>query len=372
MGPSRTVVGAQARGRWALVLAVTVLLCAVPVALQLRPARAAGIAPTALMSRIAASRTVPYQGYAQSSGLLPLPALRNLEQVAALVSGTTEMRTWYVTKDRWRVDVINGGSERDLYQTPAFQYVWDYGDNQLSRISGDQPVRLPRAADLIPPTLVHTLIDLAAGERAEPLAGRRVAGIDAAGLRIVPTGAETTVAHIDLWADPATGLPVQAEITAKGGQRPVFMTRFLELHFSTPGPAVLNPPAARDAIGYTETAAPDLLSAINRRRYGQLPAQLDGLPRRDGVARISAVGVYGTGLNQLVVVALPGRFGSQAYDQIAAYGAAVPVPQAQAALLGTGLLSVLVVRGERTFLVAGLVRPAVLQRVAADLAGAAS
>ena len=39
MGVGRTVVGAQARGRWALVLAVVVLLCSVPVALQLRPAR---------------------------------------------------------------------------------------------------------------------------------------------------------------------------------------------------------------------------------------------------------------------------------------------------------------------------------------------
>jgi hypothetical protein len=372
MGLSRTVVGAQARRRWALVLAVVVLLSAVPIGLQLRPARAAGIAPATLLARIAASRDRPFEGYAQSSGLLPLPALRNLEQVTKLLSGVTEMRTWYAAEDRWRVDVVDGGAERDLYQTPDAQWVWDYGDNQLSRVTGEQPVRLPRAADLVPSTLVHTIIDLAAGERFEALAAKRVAGIDAAGLRIVPTAAGTTVQRIDIWADPATGLPLQAEVTARGGQRPVFVTRFLELRYGTPKAQVLSPPAATGAIGYTETSAPDLLSAINRRRYGVLPDRLGDLRRRDAVARISAVGVYGTGLDQLVVVSLPGRFGASAYDQIATYGTAVEVPSGSAALIATGLLSVLVVRGQRTFLVAGLVEPAVLQRVAGDLAGAAS
>ena len=372
MGVGRTVVGAQARGRWALVLAVVVVLAAVPVALQLRPARAAGIDVATLRARITASRGQPFQGYAQSTGLLPLPALPNLEQVSALVSTTTEMRAWYAGTDRWRVDVLAAGSERDLYQTPGAQFVWDYGQNQLSRIAGEQPVRLPRAADLLPTALVHTLLDVAAGEKTEPLAARRVAGIDAAGLRIVPASPDTTVDHIDIWADPGTGLPVQAEVTARGGQRPVFVTRFLELHLSTPGAAVLTPPAERAGIGYSETEAPDVLSAINRRRIGLLPGRLAGLPRRAAVARISAVGLYGAGLTQFVVVSLPGRFGRQAYDQLATYGTAVSVARGDAALLGTGLLSVLVVRGARTYLVAGLVQPAVLRGVAGDLAEAAA
>ena len=373
MSLGRTVVGAQARGRWALVLAFVVLLCCVPVVLNLRPARAAEIAPAALLAKIAASRDQPFEGYAQASGLLPLPSLRNLEQVTALVSGLTEMRTWYAAKNNWRVDVINGGSERDLYQTPDAQYVWDYGDNQLSRITGDQPVRLPRAADLVPTALVHTLIDLAAGETLSSIASRKVAGIDAAGIRITPAATGTTVQRIDLWADPATGLPLQAEVTARGGQRPVFTTRFLDLKYGTPKATVLTPPAPTGAIGYTETAAPDLLSAINRRRYGLLPDRLGELTRRDAVARISAVGVYGTGLDQLIVVSLPGRFGAQAYDQIATYGTKVTVPDGtSAAMIATGLLSVLVVRGQRTYLVAGLVGPAVLQATATDLAGAAS
>jgi hypothetical protein len=48
------------------------------------------------------------------------------------------------------------------------------------------------------------------------------------------------------------------------------------------------------------------------------------------------------------------------------------VPSGSAALLATGLLTVLAVQAGRTYLVAGLVAPAVLQRVATELAGAAT
>ncbi|MET0426736.1 MAG: hypothetical protein ABW046_22910, partial [Actinoplanes sp.] len=197
-----------------------------------------------------------------------------------------------------------------------------------------------------------------------------VAGQPAAGLRLVPASPDTTVAHVDIWADPDRGLPLQVEVTAKGGTRPVFVTRFLEIHFGAPDVAALTPPSPRDNIGYTETEAPDILSAINRRQPAELPSTLAGLPRRDAVTGLSAAGVYGAGLSAFVVAALPGRFGNQAFRQIQAYGQPVTVPAgAESALIVTGLLNVLVVRDDnRTFLVAGLVGPALMQRVATGLA----
>ncbi|MFI5889579.1 hypothetical protein ACIA5D_05605 [Actinoplanes sp. NPDC051513] len=363
----RTVVTAHGLRRWALVLGLVVVLAAVPVTIAVWPARASGVEPATLRARIAASGAQAFHGYAQSTGLLGLPSLPNLAQVTALVSGTTEMRTWYAAPDRWRVDVLGEGTERDLYQTPQAQFVWDFGDNRLTRIDGEQPVRLPRAADLTPPELVRRVLGAAAGDRIEPLGGKRVAGVEAAGLRLIPAGADTTVAHVDIWADPESGLPVQAEVTAKGGVRPVFVTRFLELHFGAPDAAVLTPPAPRPGIGYTTTSAPDILSAINRRRPVSLPDTLAGLPRRDAVAGLSAAGVYGTGLSSVVVAALPGRFGAPAYQQIETYGQ--KIEGADAAVIATGLLSVLAVRaGNRTFLVAGLVGTAMMQRVAVGLA----
>jgi hypothetical protein len=363
-----TVVRAQAWRRWGAVLSVVAVLISVPIVLNAWPARAVSVEPAVLRDRIAASANRAYQGYAQSSGLLPLPALPNLEDVTDLLSTTTEMRVWYAGRDNWRLDVIDGSTERDVYQTPGSQYVWDFGDSRLTRIVGDQPVRLPRAADLTPPDLVRRVLGIAAGDRVEALAGKRVAGIQAAGLRIVPATADTTVDHIDVWADPASGLPVQAEVTARGGQRPVFLTRFLELDQTAPDQATLTPPSDHEGIGFTETEAPDILGAINRRRPVSLPAELAGMPRRDAVDGLAAAGVYGTGLAQVVVAGLPRRFGEEAFDRVATFGTDVPVPVGAAAVIGTGLLSVLVVEGDRIYLVAGLVPPKVLERVAADLA----
>jgi hypothetical protein len=365
----RTVVSAQGLRRWSLVLTAVLVLAAIPVIINRWPARATGVDAATLRARIAGSARQAFQGYAQSAGLLGLPALPNLTEVTALLSGTTEMRAWYAAKDRWRVDVLGPGTEQDVYQTPGGQYRWDYGDNQLIRIVGDQPVRLPRAADLTPPELVRRVLGISAGDRVEPLAARRVAGIRAAGLRLLPSSPDTTVAHVDIWADPGTGLPLQAEITAKGGTRPVFVTRFLEIHLRAPDAEVLTPPAQNPGIGFSVTEAPDILSAINRRRPVSLPAEVAGLARRNAVPGLTVADVYGTGLSSFVVAALPGRFGSAAFEQIATYGRTVRVPAGDAALIATGLLSVLVVRtADRTYLVAGMVGPELLQRVAVDLA----
>jgi hypothetical protein len=370
MGPSRTVVTAQGLRRWGLVLAVVVVLAAVPVVINRWPVRAAGVDPATLRARIVASKTQVYQGYAQSAGLLGLPALPDLTQVTTLLSGTSEMRTWYAAADRWRVDVLGEGTEHDLYQTPDAQFTWDFGDNQLTRVEGDQPVRLPRAADLTPPELVRRLLSIAPGDRVVSLPARRIAGVDAQGMRLIPAGSDTTVAHVDIWADPEHGLPLQAEVTAKGGARPVFVTRFLEIHFTAPDAGILTPPAPRDGIGYTVTQAPDILSLINQRRPIFLPAGLAGLPRRDAVAHLTAAAVYGTGLSSIVVVGLPGRFGGQAFEQVETYGRKLTVPAgSDAALITTGLLSVLMVQmGNQTFLVAGLVGAPLMQRVANSLA----
>src|SRR4051794_21301078 len=95
MVTGRTVVTAQGLRRWSLVLGLALLLAAIPVAINVWPARASAVDPAQLRVRIAASGSQPFSGYAQSTGLLGLPALPNLTQVIAPLTGTTEMRTWY-------------------------------------------------------------------------------------------------------------------------------------------------------------------------------------------------------------------------------------------------------------------------------------
>jgi len=371
---SGTVERRHAVQRWAAVGAVLAVLLALPLVVRAWPVQAATIDPGALRDRIRASASRPYQGYAQTSGILGLPELPRLADVTSLLSTTTELRTWYAAPDRWRVDQIGPGSEQGLYRRPEGEYRWDYTDEQVVQVVGDQPVRLPRAADLVPPDLARRLVDATVADPVTALPERRIAGVAAAGLRIVPADPNTTIGYVDVWAAPDTGLPLQVEVTARGGSRPVLRSRFLELDAHAPAEDVITPPTPRPGIGYTTTAAPDLISAINRFGRGRLPDTLAGKSRRTAVAGISAAGIYGAGLTELVALAAPGRIGREAYDAVVKFGQPVAYPGGDATIISTSLLSVLVVRNSsrrQTYLVAGLVDPAVLQAAGAELAGGA-
>src|SRR6266704_2367398 len=168
-----TVVAVQARRRWAVVAAAALGLAALPAVVSAVPVSAPATDVARLAARVQASTNQPYQGYAESTGTAGLPALPQLGHVADLLNGDTRLRVWYASANRWRVDVIGIGSERDTYQTPAGQVIWDYGRNQLTELDGTPPVRLPRGADLTPPELARRLLSLAGDQvRLAPLPER--------------------------------------------------------------------------------------------------------------------------------------------------------------------------------------------------------
>jgi hypothetical protein len=198
---------------------------------------------------------------------------------------------------------------------------------------------------------------------------RRIAGITAAGLRLRPTDPATTVGQVDIWADPATGLALQVEVTARGGAKPILASQFLDVTRDSPSDATLSPPIDA-AGGVSQTGAPNLLSAINQLGRFQLPAQLAGYRLQPQIPGLTGVGRYGTGLSTFVVLPLPDNVGDSAMDTMTkAGGTTIPVTRGHAVLIQIPLLTVLV--GDvrfRTYLVAGFVDHAVLQQVATELA----
>ncbi len=306
-----------------------------------------------------------------SRGTAGLPSLPQLADVSRLLSGDTRLRTWYAGADRWRVDTIDTGTERDLYQTPAGQTLWDYGSDQLTFITGSAPVRLPQGADLVPAALGRRLL-AACDVRLSGLPGRRVAGIAAAGVRATPTDPSTTIGHVDVWADPATGVPLQVEVAARGAGAPILVTRFLEVRLAAPAASVLAPPAPRPGIGYAATDAPDIAGAFATLRLGPLPDRLAGRARTGTpLARVAGTGTYGTGFTQFVVLPVPRRTGLSAYrTATSAGGSATELPGGEGVLLSTPLLSVLVMDSDlarRTYVLAGLVDGALLRAAATEL-----
>jgi hypothetical protein len=359
----------RALRRWLVVALAAALLIAVPVVVNAWPAAAQGISPTALRAKVLASADVGYTGYARSRGDLGLPALPDLADVATLLSGTTDIRVWYAAADHNRVDTVDTVGERDVYTTPGGEYTWDYGQNLLTEVVGPQPVRLPRAGDLLPPDLARRVLALDTQDPVSALPAQRIAGIDAAGLRLRPTDPATTVGEVDIWADPASGLPLRVDVTAKGAPTATLTTQFVSVQRTTPDPSTLTPP---DTGSASRTSAPDILGTLGRLTRDPLPAELAGYDRQPAPGGLPGVARYGAGLATFVVLPLPTAVGSSAFGTLKSAGATtVPVDHGRAESIQIPLLTVLLEQvgyGRHTYLVAGFVDPDVLGTAATELA----
>jgi len=324
----------------------------------------------ALRARILASAHVPYQGYAESTVSLGLPNLPDLSGVSMLLDGTTDQYTWYRSPEHWRAEVSTPAGEDDTYQAGAVTYLWDYSRNLLTRIEGSQPVRLPRAADLLPPALGRRLLVLAAGSgRLSRLPSRRIAGIAAAGLQIRATDPRTTIAAVDIWADPATGLPAAVQVFARDSAHPVVTSNFLQLSESRPAPSVVTPNPA-PGVDIAAAELPDVAEILSG--VGPLlPGRLAGFAHTQIRGEIPWIAAYGTGFSRFAVIPLPGRVGTQALSTALAAGAEqIESQDGTTVVIRTPLLTVALASSSfagPVFLLAGPVTPAVLLRAASGV-----
>jgi hypothetical protein len=366
------IVKPRAHWRWAVVVCGTLLLGAFPAALAALPVTGSTLTAAALRARIMTSANLPYEGYAESTVDLGLPSLPDLQDVSTLLDGTTDQYAWYRSPRHWRADSLAATGEDDVYQDGGTTYLWNYAYNLLTRVTGPQPVRLPRAADLLPPALARQLLGLASrADHLSRLPSTRVAGVDAAGLRLVPSDPVTTVGAVDIWADPADGLPVEVKITSRGSSQPVLTADFLQLSQHSPALSTVLPhPAPGVDIVTTQPSTINGLLNGNHRRH-PWPARLGGLALAPATSGVAGVAAYGQGFTQFALVPIPGSTGSRAVAAAAGAGAArVALAGGTGVVIRTPLLTVLLAIPPFpgiTFLFAGPVAPTLLARAASDL-----
>lgn len=237
------------QGRWAAVAAGVAVLSALPTLVAAVPVGPAGVDPSTLLARIRTSASVAHSGLAESTGTLGLPDLPGLGRVSTLLGSSTRARVWWQSPRSWRVARVTATGEEDVYPEPGGVGQWDFESATYTSVRTTAGVRLPRTDDLLPPQAAHRLLaGLTGADRVLPLDARRVAGRAAAGVRIVLADRRSTVDHLDVWADPGSGLPVRLDVVGRGAQRPAFTTRFLALHFGDPGASVVT---ARHPAGGT-------------------------------------------------------------------------------------------------------------------------
>jgi hypothetical protein len=372
-----SVVSAAARRRWAVVVAGTALLVAAPslaaaaVSVANRPASVP--APASLVRRALASASVAHQGLAESRGTLGLPDVRQFGEVAALLGSTTRERVWWQDAGHWRVAQLLSTGEQDAYAAGDGTIVsWDYERNLRRTTFGAGSVRLPRVDDLAPPQAARRLLAaLDPADRLSAVAGRRIAGIQGAGLRVVPASASSTIGSVDVWVDPASGLPLALTVRDRGGAI-AFETSFLDVALTRPSDSDTAVPASPGAR-LDSADAPDIIALVDRYERALLPQRLAGQPRTPGVLRGTAT--YGQGLARFVVVPLPPGPASDVLDAARLRAPVEDVTGGQLVTLDTGVVTATVALGNTgsSYLVAGLVTRDVVRAAGRQLlAGAAS
>ncbi len=361
--------------RWALVAGSVAVLCALPALAQVLPVSAPAVSTAQLRSRILDSGRISYSGYAESNATFGLPPLPGLSDVTSLLNGVTRLQVWQATPSSWRVDVLSDTSEQDTYQRSRSSYVWDSGSELLTRVVGHTAVRLPRAADFLPPSLASRLVREAGPKaRLSVLAPRRVAGRAANGLRVVPADPVSTVGHIDIWADAGDGLPLEVQVYARGARHPALETHFFQVSRWRPDQAVLTPRRG-PGTGFTTTAASSLTGELSHLAPVLLPIKLAGQRVRI-IPDLLPIGIYGRGLSTFAVLALSGSAGQRLLSGArTAGGTPISTANGTGVAVSSPLVSVVLMHRDtparphfdETYLLAGLATRQTLEQAAATL-----
>ncbi|SDO67890.1 transcriptional regulator [Geodermatophilus sp. DSM 45219] len=301
--------GHGAPARWAAVGLLVAVLVALPSLVAALPADDADVPAAELRAAVLASADVGFSGYAVSAGGLALPVSERLTDVADLFSDRTLVRVWWRGPAEHRVDVVTAAGETGVHRDPGGTWTWDFESRTATRGTAAS-LALPTPPDLLPAALGRRLLSEAAdGEVTRTRTGaRRVAGRDALGLRLVPAEPAASVGRVDVWVDPASGLPLQVEVFAEGADRPALDTRFLDLDLAVPPAEVVAFAPPPDATLLTAPDTDELIADAGERAPDvELPGGLAGLPRRTFGGVPDAVGVYGRGVTLLAAAPVPGR-----------------------------------------------------------------
>ena len=369
-----SVVARDRRRRWALVGTLAAVLITLPAVVAAVPSPVAPADPVRLRELILRSAGQPYHGYAESTGTVGVPDLPNLAQVTSLVNGTTRIRSWYDSPSAGGSTCCRWATSTACTARRTVSSCGSTGPAGSLRCSVTSPSGCPAPVISCRPDLARRVLAAAPGDPVGALPARRVAGMDAVGLRVRPADPETTIGQVDIWALPDTGLPVRVEVTARGASDPVMVTGFLDLRPDRPDPRTLvpaNPPDAEQHV----LMAPDIVEALGAYNSALFPAELAGRPLRTAeLAGVPGAALYGTGLSAFVVLPLPRGIGGRA-TEAARKAAAVELtlPGGTGVLLTIPPLTVIIERStlaRRSFLLTGLVTRSVLERAAAELSTA--
>ncbi|HET9303619.1 MAG TPA: hypothetical protein VFO20_12655, partial [Propionibacteriaceae bacterium] len=351
--------------RWFVVLLTAAAFVATPLLVSARYAAPSDISATELAGRIQQSADVGWSGFVETAGTLQVPDSESFATLVQLLGENTQLRVWWRSADEWRVDRLRTTGETGLFRHGQGIVRWVF-ESQTATYSPVSKIRLPDASDLVPPTFARSLLQGAHEAELSRLPARRIAGIHAPGLRLTPNEKATTVGHVDIWADPDSGLPLEVDLYGVGEQRPVLTTTLRELKLGAPPITTTHFRLAEGVrVRYEESV--DVAAAANAFAPYDLPISLAGFGSRDGQDP-GAVGIYGRGPTTLIAVPLRGRVAGPLRRQLQDRGTAQVTEVGTLAPVGPVQLLITSPRERQGgFLLAGTVTAETLQQAATEL-----
>jgi outer membrane lipoprotein-sorting protein len=360
--------GYGAARRWAVVGGLVAVLISLPALVGLLPASDDDVPAAQLRTRALASADIGFSGYAESAGGLNIPVAQELPSVADLFSDRTTMRVWWRGPHDSRVDVVRATGETGVYRDECGTWTWEFESATAVR-NEDTPLALPTAPDLLPTSLGRRLLSEASDDELSRIGARRVAGRDTLGLRLRPSEEASSVDRVDVWVDPASGLPLQVQLFAKDAELSALDTRFLDVDLGTPAASVtqFEPPA--DARVRRGEVNETVLEAGRRIRPVPLPGELAGLPRRALEGAPPGIGLYGRGVTLLAVAPIPFRLASELQRTLR--GSPGVVDDELGLRVAVGPLGLMLVEpaGRGPYVLTGTVTPDALATAAQQLPG---
>ena len=350
--------------RWLVVLLTAAAFVATPLLVNTRPAAPSEISATELAGRIRQSGKVGWSGFVETAGTLQVPDSDSFATLGQLLGENTRLRVWWRTADDWRVDRIRSTGETDLFHQGQGMVRWVF-ESETATYSPVSKIRLPDASDLLPPTFARSLLQGVRENELGRLPARRVAGMDASGLRLTPKERGATVQHVDIWADAASGLALEVELYGLGDKRPILTTTLRELKLGAP-PATATRFTLAEGVRVVYEPSVDVAAAANAFAPYDLPRSLAGLSSRDGEDP-GAVGIYGRGPTTLIALPLRGQVAGPLRRQLQDRGSVQLTEVGTLAPVGpVGLLITPRGRGG-AFLLAGTVTSELLRQAATEL-----
>jgi hypothetical protein len=353
--------------RWTVVAALVAILLALPSLVGLLPAGKSSITAAQLLAKIKSSQAVAFSGYGEATGGLALPVTDQFNSIADLFGGTTQLRAWWQGPQSWRVDTVDLTGEQDLHTDPSGTWSWDYESNTASRQTTlNAAVRLPRADDLLAPTLARRLLSQAQPQEVTRLGNQRVAGHDATGLRLVPSDPHTTIARVDVWALASNGLALRVDVYAKGTSATTLTSTMLDVSTARPDTSIIafTPPTGAKVRVERQT---DIVTALDQFGRSTPPSTLAGLVRSTATA-LGAVGVYGRGVTMLIALPLSPRLNSSFQKQLGTAVGATTAPAGTTLTVGPVNLLLTTTRPNGSaWLLVGTVDAATLTQAAGEV-----